>query len=122
MELKNQTIFILGITKFDADIESTSFTTAKFLAQDNDVYYIDYPYTYKDYLLDWRTDRHKNRRRSFFSVESSLLSTGIERLKVLVLPPILPINFFKEDRFYMSFLSFNQYLLVDLIIAVIEGK
>jgi len=122
MELKNQTIFILGITKFDADIESTSFTTAKFLAQDNDVYYIDYPYTYKDYLLDWRTDRHKKRRRSFFSAESSLLSTGIERLKVLVLPPILPINFLKEDRFYRSLLSFNQNLIADRIKAVIASK
>src|SRR5690606_10173477 len=122
MALKNHTIFILGITKFDADIESTSFTTAKYLAQKNDVYYIDYPYTYKDYITSWQTEQHQKRRRSFFSIKNSLLNTEIERLKILVLPPILPINFLREGRFYRSLLSFNQDQIVNRIKSIIKSK
>lgn len=122
MGLKNHTIFILGITKFDADIESTSFTTAKYLAQENDVYYVDYPFTYKDYLGSRRSQQYKKRRKSFFSTKRSLIETDIERLKVLILPPLLPINFLRENHLYRSLLALNQDLIVKRIRAVIRDQ
>jgi len=122
MTLKNEVIFILGITKFDADIESTSFTTAKYLAKENDVYYIDYPVTFKDYLKNKGTERHKKRRKSFFSVKNCLISTDIERLKILVLPPVLSINFLSESMVYRTLLTFNEQIIVNRIKGVIERK
>jgi len=43
MELQGKTIFILGIAKFDGQFESTSYTTAKYLAENNTVYYVIIP-------------------------------------------------------------------------------
>lgn len=122
MGLKDQVIFILGITKFDADIESTSFNTAKYLARENDVYYIDYPYTLKDYVKEKKTDQYRKRKSSFFSSNACLLETDINRLKILVLPPVLPINFMKEDSLYRSLLSINQNLIANRIKAVIKKR
>lgn len=122
MGLKNHTIFILGITKFDADIESTSFTTAKYLARENDVYYVDYPYTYKDFILKRKSPQYKRRRKSFFSAKHSLIETDIKRLKIVILPPILPINFLTENQLYRSLLAFNQDLIVRRIRAIIKDQ
>src|SRR5690606_22496396 len=122
MGLKAQVIFIMGITKFDADIESTSFNTAKYLARENDVYYIDYPYTLKDYVKEKKTDQYRKRKSSFFSSNACLLETDINRLKILVLPPVLPINFMKEDSLYRSLLSINQNLIANRIKARSEER
>ncbi|MFB5944693.1 glycosyltransferase [Albibacterium profundi] len=122
MGLKDHIIFILGITKFDADIESTSFTTAKYLARENDVYYIDYPYTLKDYVKEKKTDQYRKRQSSFFSLTHSLMGTDIERLKILVLPPVFPINFLKENRLYRLLLFINQDIIINRIKAVIKKQ
>ena len=38
--LKNSIIFILSNAKFDSELQSTSYTIAKYLANDNQVFYI----------------------------------------------------------------------------------
>lgn len=120
MILKDQTIFILGITKFDADIESTSFNTAKYLARENDVYYIDYPYTLKDYLNGINKEHFETRKRAFYSERNSLINTPIDRLKILVVPPVLPINFLAENVLYRRLLSFNENIIVNRVSALIK--
>jgi len=119
MILKNKNIFILGITKFDGAIESTSFTTAKFLAQENDVYYIDFPYTLKDYLSHRNNKQFKKRKKSFFSNKACLLDTHIDRLKILILPPLLSTNFLLEGSFYRFLLNFNEGVIVNRVKSII---
>lgn len=120
MILKNKCIFILGITKFDGAIESTSFTTAKFLAKENDVYYIDFPYTLKDYFSEKKAKQFKKRKRAFFSQSHCLLSTSVERLKVLILPPLLSTNFLPESSSYRFLLAVNEQIIVNRVKKVIE--
>lgn len=120
MIIKNKSVFILGITKFDGPIESTSFTTAKFLAQDNDVYYVDFPYTVKDYFSRKDEYQFKTRKESFFSSQHCLLDTEIKRLKILILPPLLSINFLPENRMYRHVLDFNENIVVRRVNSVIE--
>lgn len=120
MRLRNKSIFILGITRFDGSIESTSFTTAKFLAKDNDVYYIDFPYTFKDYVSPKNKKQFKNRRESFFSRKTCLLDTHLERLKILILPPLLSTNFLPEGNFYRFLLNSNERIIVNRVKSVIK--
>lgn len=63
MELKNRHIVIFSQMQFDSRLESTNYTMAKHLAIDNYVYYVDRPYTWKDYIsLKIRLGiRHANR-------------------------------------------------------------
>lgn len=121
MILKEKSIFILGITKFDGAIESTSFATAKFLADENDVYYIDFPYTVKDFFSSRGDYQFEKRTNAFFSSQNCLLDTEHRRLKILVLPPLLSINFLPENMIYRSFLELNEQLIVNRVNSVIKS-
>ncbi len=120
MGLKGQTIFILGISKFDGLYESTSYTTAKFLAKENDVYYVDYPYTTKDYFKQRKDEAFLKRKKAFLSSENCLLDTEFPRLKILILPPLLSINFLPENALYRLLLSFNEGIIVKRLKSVMK--
>ena len=118
MRIKGKVIFILGIAKFDGQFESTSFTMAKYLAEDNDVYYIDYPYTWKDYFLN-RTAGFHTRKKYFNKNDVELIDTALSRLKVVIVPPLLPINFISEGDFYRFLLGLNEKTILRRIAQVV---
>ncbi len=118
MQLEGKVIFILGIAKFDGQFESTSFTMAKYLAEKNDVYYIDYPYTWKDYFLN-RSEGFHIRKKYFRRNAVELIDTAITNLKVVIVPPLLPINFIKEGDFYRFLLGQNEKTILRRIEQVI---
>ncbi|MDB5022000.1 MAG: glycosyltransferase [Pedobacter sp.] len=103
-------VIILGIAKYDGPFESTSYTVAKYLAKDNDVYYVDYPYTWKDWLTK-KDNAYLKRKPLFSSKSDGILPTNIERLKIIIVPPLLSINFLKESAFYRYLLSINEKII-----------
>lgn len=121
MSLENEVIFILGIAKFDGPYESTSFTIAKFLAQKNDVYYIDYPYTLKDYFSG-KDAAFQIRKNSFSRSSDGIIETAIARLKILIVPPLLSINFLPESSFYRLLLKINEKTIYNRVRQCIKSK
>jgi glycosyltransferase involved in cell wall biosynthesis len=112
MSLENKTIFLFGTAKYDGPFESTSFTLAKYLAQKNTVFYIDYPFTWKDYLQ--RPNQGEfNRRAPYFKRSSDgVIQTDIPGLKVLISYPLASINFLPEGKLYRLFLKWNEKLIL----------
>ncbi|MGQ7853179.1 glycosyltransferase family protein [Pedobacter sp. WC2501] len=108
MELKDKVIVILGATRFDWKFESTSYHTAKFLAQNNEVYYVDFPYTLKDYFKKNQQSDIALRIPHFKKGARGILDTGSPRLKILILPLLLSINFLPEGRIYRWLLLWNE--------------
>jgi glycosyltransferase involved in cell wall biosynthesis len=122
MSLKNQSIFILGTTKFDNPYESASYTIAKYLAQTNDVYYIENPFTWKDYYNQRNSSGFK-RRKDYFAKESDgLLSTEIKNLNIVITPPLLSINFLPEGKIYRSFLKINEAIIAKRLKRILKDK
>lgn len=122
MMLKDKNIFILGATKFDGIYESTSFTTAKYLAKDNDVYYIDFPFTIKDYFSKAQANVIRKRKPYFNSSSDGLMKIANERLNIIILPLLLSINFLPEGRLYRFLLKYNEQLILKRIKKVIKSK
>jgi teichuronic acid biosynthesis glycosyltransferase TuaH len=122
MKLKNENIIFLGATKFDDAFESTSFTTAKYLAGENNVYYVDYPYTWRDYFREKGSAKFNVRRKHFDPDELTLIDTTIERLKVIIPPLVLSINFLPEGRFYRSLLKMNEKRIASKVNAVLKSR
>lgn len=120
MILKNKVVIILGIAKFDGPYESTSFTAAKFLARDNDVYYVDYPYTWKD-CLSQRDEAYHRRKDRFKTKSNGIMETEIPRLKIVIVPPVLSINFLKEGSLYRLLLKYNENIIAQRILKAV-GK
>lgn len=111
MNLQNQNIIIFSQMQFDAPLESTNYTMAKHLAKDNIVYYVDRPYTWRDYLKFRNTKGFKARRSHFFSSSNCIIDTDIPNLKIVITPPVPSINALPEGKLYRLALKLNELIV-----------
>ncbi len=118
--LENKDIFILGLMKFDGEIESANFTIAKYLAKTNRVFYIDNPFTWRDCILYRKTPAFNVRSKFFLNKSGDLLDSGIENLKIVIAPPLFSINWLPEGKVYRSFLNLNEQTLYRRLRSIIQ--
>jgi teichuronic acid biosynthesis glycosyltransferase TuaH len=122
MSLENRHIFIFSLMKFDAPIASTNYIMARSLAQNNFVYYVDYPTTLRDYFRNRGTKDFDARRPHFFDDEHCFIDTDLPNLKILITPPVLSINFLPEGKLYRFLLGINQRIVAKRLNEVIRQK
>ncbi|WP_419698196.1 glycosyltransferase [Mucilaginibacter sp. NFX135] len=120
MELKNRHIIIFSQMRFDGRLESTNYTMAKHLAKDNYVYYVDRPFTWKDYIKFRDTQEYKIRKPHFFSSTNSYIQTDIPNLKIIISPPVPSINMLPEGAFYRAAVKFNEGIVAKRLRKVIK--
>ncbi|MBB6109299.1 Glycosyltransferase involved in cell wall bisynthesis [Mucilaginibacter lappiensis] len=120
MELKNRHIIIFSQMQFDGRLESTNYTMAKHLAKDNYVYYVDRPFTWKDYIKFRDTKEYKIRKPHFFSSTNSYIQTDIPNLKIIISPPVPSINMLPEGVFYRAAVKFNEGIVAKRLKKVIK--
>jgi glycosyltransferase involved in cell wall biosynthesis len=118
MDLRNKNIFILGLAKYNTEIESTTFTLAKHLARHNQVFYIENPYTWKDLLLS-KKHREQRKKKQLLST-NDIIETGTPNLKVIMVPPLASINGLPEGKIYRAMLKANERIIVGCIEKVIK--
>jgi teichuronic acid biosynthesis glycosyltransferase TuaH len=107
--------------QFDGRLESTNYTMAKHLAKDNYVYYVDRPYTWRDYLQFRNTPGFRIRRPHFFSSENSFIETDIPNLKIIITPPVPSINMLPEGKLYRLALKINELIVGKRLKKVINN-
>ncbi|MBB6127533.1 glycosyltransferase [Mucilaginibacter lappiensis] len=120
MELKNRHIIIFSQMQFDGRLESTNYTMAKHLAKDNYVYYVDRPFTWKDYIKFRDSKEYKIRKPHFFSSTNSYIQTDIPNLKIIISPPVPSINMLPEGVFYRAAVKFNEGIVAKRLKKVIK--
>src|SRR5476651_457026 len=98
--LENKCIIIFGLMKFDADIESTNYTIARHLAKKNKVFYVDNPYTWKDYFKLKGTKEFNVRKPHFALFADGIIDTDEPNLKVVIPPLVASIHFLNEGFIY----------------------
>ncbi len=118
--LKNAVVFILSNAKYDAPIESTGFTIAKHLAKKNQIFYVEYPATFKDYLRFKTTPEFLKKKALYAKNSDGLLSTGNPNLKIVITRLLLSVNFLPEGRLYRALLHYNEKLIVKRIQKIIK--
>jgi len=121
MELKNRHIIIFSQMQFDGRLESTNYTMAKHLAKDNYVYYLDRPFTWKDYIKFRDTKAYKIRKPHFFSSANSYIQTDIPNLKIIISPPVPSINMMPEGALYRAAVKFNEGIVARRLKKVIKN-
>ena len=122
MALENKTIFLFGTAKYDGPFESTSFTLAKHLAQKNTVYYIDYPFTWKDYIKKPHIGEYERRAPYFKWSSDGIIQTNIPGLKILISFPLASINFLPEGKLYRMLLRLNEQIILTRIKKLIRKE
>lgn len=106
--------------QFDGRLESTNYTMAKHLAKDNYVYYVDRPFTWKDYIKFRDSKEYKIRKPHFFSSTNSYIQTDIPNLKIIISPPVPSINMLPEGVFYRAAVKFNEGIVAKRLKKVIK--
>lgn len=106
--------------RYDDATASTNFTIATHLAKDNFVYYIDNPYTLKDWLTKYATSSD-SRKKNYFSLKPlNIVETTEPNLKVVLGPPLLSINWLPEGKLYRSFLKLNDRSIANRIKRIVK--
>ncbi|WP_159467666.1 glycosyltransferase [Dyadobacter sp. 3J3] len=119
MKLKGHQIIIFGLPRFDSLIESTNYTTAKLLARENEVYYVENPFTIKDYFLLRKSNEYKIRKDHISLWDTSLVETDVPNLKVIIPPILFSINFLPEGALFRIALKLNEKLIRMKLKAII---
>ncbi|SDL07339.1 Glycosyltransferase involved in cell wall bisynthesis [Catalinimonas alkaloidigena] len=60
--MRNLPIIMLSMSRWDGALSSAAYALAKELAKHNQVFYLDYPYTIKEFVAERHTDAVKRRR------------------------------------------------------------
>ncbi len=119
--IDGKTIFIISLMKYDG-LPSTNFTIANYLAKSNKVFYIDHPFTIKDYLQKNGSDSYLKRKPKFSPFSDGIISTENPNLKIVISPPVLPINWLPEGKLYRFLLGINESIVLSRIRKVIKAN
>jgi hypothetical protein len=106
-------IICLAFTAFRGDYAKSTTQIMGRLAKDRFVLYIDYQYTVKD-LIDSLLGRRSiewKRILGFSSRTEELLTNVGTIIQVLSLPPVLPINWINNHKFYKKALKINSWII-----------
>ncbi|HEX7366400.1 MAG TPA: glycosyltransferase [Pelobium sp.] len=118
--LKNKVVFMLSNAKYDAPIESTGYTIARHLAQHNQVFYVEYPATVKDYYQLKESPEFSKKKDLYRKRSNGILNTDLPNLKIVITRLLLSINFLPEGWLYRKLLAYNERLIVNRIKKVIK--
>ncbi len=110
----NFDIVYMSLFRWDGPYSSISEAMAKELAKNNRVFYINHPYSYKDYFTEIRGPQHADRRMQLRQGKNQYeeVHPGV----VSVIPPLtLPINFLPVGAIHENFNQRNQKIILKSI-------
>jgi teichuronic acid biosynthesis glycosyltransferase TuaH len=111
MLLNGRQIIIFGLPRVHAEIESTNYTTARILSKNNEVYYVENPYTFKDYFNFKGTAEYKFRKKHLSLFGTSIIKGENPGLFIVIPPVLLSVNFLPEGFFFRTLLNINEFLI-----------
>jgi glycosyltransferase involved in cell wall biosynthesis len=113
MSTPDYDIIMLALPRWDGPYSSTAYSLAKELSLHTRVFYIDNPFTYKDYFRGKSTEQIARRKRALLRGEDIFSSpeSNYPRLTAVTPRLMLPINWLPAGRIYDLLSSFNDRVL-----------
>src|SRR5580704_8249193 len=120
----NCDIICFTLSRWDSAISSPSLSLAKEFAKNNRVWYIEHPFSWKDYLKERNTQAVQWRKeallkgRNIYANPSSLRSN----ITIVTSKLTLPINFLPAGFLYDKLSFFNDSIILSTIRRLIQDK
>lgn len=120
--LRGSDLIIVSLSRWDAPISSPSFSLAKEFALKSRVFYIDHPFSIKDFLLGYRNPRVRKRRDALlFGRNIYTKAAGLPGNLTMVTPRLtLPINFLPHGPLYEWVSNWNNNIVFNTIRRVVR--
>jgi len=115
-------IVCLSISRWDAPVSSPALCLAKELSKSNRVFYIDHPYSWKDYIKERNTEGVKKRKKALlFGKNMYSKHDGHTQQFVTVTTRITaPINFLPGGWLYKKMSQRNDRIILNTIRKLIS--
>ncbi|WP_440880897.1 glycosyltransferase [Tenacibaculum sp. C7A-26P2] len=99
---KNKNIICISFTTWQGEYTKSTVQILSILARDNNIFFIEYPRTYKDIINSILGKRKAPVKRMLgLKKRISHISTSYKSIvKHVIMPPMLPINFVKTKRLF----------------------
>jgi teichuronic acid biosynthesis glycosyltransferase TuaH len=120
--MKNKVIVFSANTRFDSVIQATSLFLARSLAKHNTVFFIDYPFTLKDYFTHRGSAALQLRKEKFRFSSDGIIDTDLSEFKVIIIPPLLPTNSLPAGFFYKLARKINESIIGARVNKVLKKK
>jgi teichuronic acid biosynthesis glycosyltransferase TuaH len=120
--LRDSDIIIFSLSRWDAPYSSPSFSLAKEFAKNNNVFYIDHPFSIKDFLLKYRTPAIESRKEALLWGKNIYQKSDKfpERLTMVTPRLTLPINFLPKGFLYSALAKVNDAIVFNALRQVIR--
>lgn len=120
--IRNSDIIIFSLSRWDAPYSSPSFSLAKEFAKNNNVFYIDHPFSLKDFLFEYRTAAIQSRKQALLWGKNIYTKPRNlpERLTVVTTRLTLPINFLPDGALYNCLAKWNDKIVFNTIRTIIK--
>ncbi len=117
----NIDVVIFSLSKYDDPISSVGFSYAKEFAKKHRVFFIEHPYTWKDYF-SLSKDPQTVKRKKLWASGSIYLSdpTIPEGITYIVPPRMLPVNFLPGGFLYNKLSALNDGKMFQMLSEVIR--
>ncbi|RMG31858.1 MAG: glycosyltransferase family 1 protein [Bacteroidetes bacterium] len=115
-------IIMLAIARWDGPYSSTAYSLAKEFSRNNRVFYIDNPFTYKDFYRG-RSQPHIQLRKEALLRGKNIYRNieGLPQNFTAVTPRLtLPINWLPEGPLYRSLLNRNDRVVTEVVSRIIR--
>lgn len=119
---KSTDVIILGLVRWDSPYSSTTYSLAKELSKTRRVFYIDNPFTFKDFLSNYNSQEIQHRKEALLFGKNKLKTplSDYPNLVCVTPPLMLPINWLPQGKTYDFFMGMNNWLVTKLIKTIIK--
>lgn len=96
-------VFITSMSRWDGDVSSASLSLAKVLSRENEVYYIDFPYSLADVWRERKSETVKSRMKALLWGKNFMRKvTGYPEKFTAVTPKAVILNYLWLRAVYMN--------------------
>jgi len=110
-------IIILALPRWDGNYASTSFSMACELAREHRVFYVDNPFTWKDFFKKIRTRQIQRRLlQLLFGIRPTWRDSSLpDNLSIVTSRLVIPMKFLSKGRLYDILNRFNNRIVSNAI-------
>jgi teichuronic acid biosynthesis glycosyltransferase TuaH len=115
-------IICFSLSRWDSAISSPALSLAKEFAKKNRVFYIDHPFSWKDFVTERNTPAIKSRKKALLGGKNIYSNPPVlpSNITVVTTRLTIPINFLPPGVLYNQLSKINDGIVLDVIRRVIR--
>ena len=120
--LKGKNIICISQTTWHGEFTKSTVQLLSLLAKDNNVVFIEYPFTIKDVIMSvlGKQKAQVSRMLGFKKRLQEITTDNGSKVKHLVMPPVLPVDFLNNESLFKIFFGINTAIYKNQILKIIK--